>query len=189
MAYKEMETEKIIGLLRDRAMVGRMMVQDKLLMLEAADRLEDLTQDVDEWIAVFDMLNDRENRHGYLNWWREKNGKNELCYPDGDEVYKDFFAMKARVEQYERVCGKLAIRDGEVVGITVGKEVEYISKDIARVQKNLAVNTAKTEVAREIMKEVRQALLNMVLANAMGESYDIEKCFDEIEKKYKEENQ
>ena len=45
----------------------------------------------------------------------------------------------------------------------------------------------KSEVAREIMKEVRQALLNMVLANAMGESYDIEKCFDEIEKKFTEE--
>ena len=40
------------------------------------------------------------------------------------------------------------------------------------------------EVAREILQEVRQALLNMVLANSMGESYDIEKCFAEIEKKY-----
>lgn len=42
----------------------------------------------------------------------------------------------------------------------------------------------RSEVAREIMREVRQALLNMVLANSMGETYDIEKRFAEIEKKY-----
>jgi hypothetical protein len=42
----------------------------------------------------------------------------------------------------------------------------------------------KREVARRIMNETRQALLNMVLANSMGENYDIEKRFAEIEKKY-----
>ena len=40
------------------------------------------------------------------------------------------------------------------------------------------------EVAREIMQEVRQTLLNMILANSIGESYDIETRFAEIEKKY-----
>ena len=42
----------------------------------------------------------------------------------------------------------------------------------------------KREVARGIMNEAKQALLNMVLANAMGETYDIQKRFYEIEKKY-----
>jgi signal transduction histidine kinase len=40
------------------------------------------------------------------------------------------------------------------------------------------------QIAREILQEVRQALLNMVLANSMGENYDIQKRFYEIEKKY-----
>lgn len=44
-----------------------------------------------------------------------------------------------------------------------------------------------SSVAAEIMREVRQALLNMVLANSMGETYDIEKRFAEIEKKYESE--
>lgn len=44
----------------------------------------------------------------------------------------------------------------------------------------------RSEVAREILREVRQALLNMVLSNSMGETYDIEKRFAEIEKKYTE---
>ena len=52
--------------------------------------------------------------------------------------------------------------------------------------KNAADVVSKSEVAREIMQEVRQALLNMVLANSMGKAYDIEKRFAEIEKKYTE---
>jgi hypothetical protein len=42
----------------------------------------------------------------------------------------------------------------------------------------------KREVARCILQEVRNALLNMVLSNAIGENFDIEKVFAEIEKKY-----
>ena len=45
----------------------------------------------------------------------------------------------------------------------------------------------KSEVAEEIIGEVRKALLNMVLANAMVETYDLEKFFAELKKKYTEE--
>lgn len=44
----------------------------------------------------------------------------------------------------------------------------------------------RAEVAREILKEARQAVLSLVLANAMGENFDLEKRFAEIEKKYTE---
>lgn len=44
----------------------------------------------------------------------------------------------------------------------------------------------RQKVAREIIAEVRQALLNMVLANAMGETYDLENFFAELKKKYTE---
>lgn len=61
--------------------------------------------------------------------------------------------------------------------------------DFVKTAKNLyAMGHRKaSDVAREIMREVRQALLNMVLANSMGETYDIEKRFAEIEKKYESE--
>lgn len=42
----------------------------------------------------------------------------------------------------------------------------------------------REEVAKEILNEVRQAVLSLVLANAMGENFDLEKRFSEIEKKY-----
>ena len=45
----------------------------------------------------------------------------------------------------------------------------------------------RAEVAREVLNEVRQAVLSLVLANAMGQNFDIEKRFSEIEKKYTEE--
>lgn len=43
---------------------------------------------------------------------------------------------------------------------------------------------SKSEVVEEIIGEVRQALLNMVLANAVGETYDLEKFFAELKKRY-----
>ena len=46
----------------------------------------------------------------------------------------------------------------------------------------------QSEVAEEIIGEVRQALLNMVLANAVGETYDLEKFFAELKKRYTEES-
>ena len=57
----------------------------------AADRIEELIADVNEWIAIFDMLNDRENRHKYLDWWRKRYRESDLAYPDGDQIYKDFW--------------------------------------------------------------------------------------------------
>lgn len=44
----------------------------------------------------------------------------------------------------------------------------------------------RAELAREILQETRQAVLSLVLANAMGENFDLEKRFSEIEKKYTE---
>lgn len=59
-----------------------------------------------------------------------------------------------------------------------------------RIAKHLIENKnyrKASDVAIEILKEVRQALLNMVLKNAIGENYDIENHFAEIEKKYTED--
>lgn len=87
-----METTELIEHLR---IMGKSDDRNPNYYLLAADRLEDLQESVNTWMATFDMLNDRENRHHYLDYWREKNGESNLTYPDGDQVYKDFFAMMA----------------------------------------------------------------------------------------------
>lgn len=100
----ELETEVLIEHLRK---MGAGKDSNPNYYLLAADRLEDLCDSVDVWIKTFDMLNDRENRHHYLDYWREKNGYDSLWYPDGDEVYKDFFDMKARAEELAEENEKL----------------------------------------------------------------------------------
>lgn len=137
----------------------------------AADRLASLDEDVKTWMATFDMLNDRENRHGYLGWWREKNGESELCYPDGDEVYKDFFAMKARVEELEKEIERLkhilncyALQYG-----TVRDQQEVI-------------DGAKQEVVREIFAELRDLTKYFKVPN--GCALISLNTLAELEKKY-----
>jgi len=78
------------------------------------------------------------------------------------------------------------------LGISVDKEelIKALQYDREQYEKGFndgcigATKEIKRETAREVLKEVRQALLNMVLANSMGETYDIEKRFAEIEHKY-----
>lgn len=78
-----------------------------LMMRKAADRLEEQEQSIEEWIQIFDILNDRENRHHYLEYWREQNGESDLTYPDGDQIYKDFFAMKADRDHLLKIAKKM----------------------------------------------------------------------------------
>lgn len=96
-----MELEKMVELLRKRALEGRMEVRDKSLMLEAADRLELL----DERCVAF---------AGILPACEGCNGKTELgertqdCVYNIDAAYcmdrarKNYFAMKARAEASEK---------------------------------------------------------------------------------------
>lgn len=77
----------------------------------------------------------------------------------------------------ESANGKLESNiKGHTYGEAIDRFAELENADVA----------PRAEVAREILREVRQALLNMVLSNSMGETYDIEKRFAEIEKKYTE---
>ena len=104
-----METKDLVLFLRGYIIAikekGQYLLADRLE--QCADRLEDQEQSIMVWMRAFDILNDRENRHHYLEYWREKNGKNDLTYPDGDEIYKDFFAMMADRDHLLEVAEKM----------------------------------------------------------------------------------
>lgn len=105
----EVETKELVEILRGYAL-GRKDVGDELsgnLIDLAATRIEELSQSVDEWIQIFDILNDRENRHHYLEYWRQQNGESDLAYPDGDQIYKDFFAMKDDRDHLLKIAKKM----------------------------------------------------------------------------------
>ena len=80
------------------------------LLSDAADRIEDLDNNVDEWVKTFDMLNDRENRYHYLEYWREKTGKGDLWYPDGDQIYKDFWNLMHENEVLRKQVSDLKLK-------------------------------------------------------------------------------
>ena len=61
-------------------------------------RIEELIAVADDWKRIFDMLNDRENRHHYLEWWRKHYNYDDLTYPDGDQIYKDFWSVMADLQ-------------------------------------------------------------------------------------------
>lgn len=93
MRFSVIETEKMVELLRKRAMEGRMEVRDKSLMMEAADRLESQSDSLEVWSGAYELMKKRESYQRYVTYWREKNGEDELCYPDAGAVYEDFFAL------------------------------------------------------------------------------------------------
>lgn len=113
-----METNELIEHLR---IMGKSDDRNPNYYLLAADRLEELQEDVDQWVASYDMLNKRVGRHAYIDYWREKNGKDSLWYPDADEVYMDFFALKSELaETKNRVVA--VIKEYAKAAVDAGRE-------------------------------------------------------------------
>lgn len=105
--------EEMIDLLRKRAEVGRMEVRDKLLMLEAADRLEMLSDDVAELTSIVDL---RSKRKWYTKFVKEVYQKipgNELSDPDFDYIYEQYFKLTANNERLAKQCGEIIIECDE----------------------------------------------------------------------------
>lgn len=175
----DVSLERLIELLRERAMVGRMTVQDKQLMLEAADRLESLDERCVEFAGILPACEGCEGK-------TEFGERTEKCVYNIDDGYcmdrarENYFALKARVEQYEKVVGKLVERDGEVVGVLCGKETAYVEKGVATTMKNLAVRIAVEDLVEEI-KEVGK--FGEPIVDYICLSFDE---LAELEKKYKE---
>jgi hypothetical protein len=71
------------------------------IFVEAAEAIEGLDGYVKELNIILDIFNERENRKKYLKYWRAKNNKSDLSYPDGDEVYREFFELLERNEDLE----------------------------------------------------------------------------------------
>ena len=71
---------------------------------EAADMIEDLQEIVEAYRLATEMQRNRDGYKRYLKYWREKNGRNDLWCPDGDQIYKDFWELKdAMAEIVERL--------------------------------------------------------------------------------------
>ena len=90
--------------------------------------------------------------------------------------------------------------------MTENKQIQEMANDIAKICPNLVedccgqVNCVThltlslskigyrkaSEVAKEVIADIRQSLINMVLLNITGEEYDLAKAIADVEKKYTE---
>jgi predicted CopG family antitoxin len=74
------------------------------LLTDAADRIEELEELVEDQIRIRAMFNNRKGRKRYIDYWRKKNGKSDLTYPDADEVYQEFWELK---DSFGRIIERL----------------------------------------------------------------------------------
>lgn len=70
--------------------------------IEAADRILDLETIVKMHEYADELLDKKAER--YVEYWRKKNGKSDLCYPGRVTIYQDFFEL---LEENERLREEL----------------------------------------------------------------------------------
>ena len=103
----EKTNEDMIELLRERALEGRMTVQDKQVMLLAADKIEMLVDDKAELEAIVDLRNKRKWYTKFVKEVFQKIPGNELSHPDFDYIYEQYFGLKNRLEVAQVIIHKL----------------------------------------------------------------------------------
>ena len=70
--------------------------------------------------------------------------------------------LQKRINDYERVVGKLSFTVDGVPILIIGENVEYIQKELANGFKYIAVKKAKQEVAREIFKKIEKNTIQAI---------------------------
>ena len=100
-------------------------------------------------------------------------------------------SQKAKIERYEKTVGKLAIKNGVVIGLLNGKETTYISKRLHKIFKNMAVNRAKSEAYREFVEKIFESISVYKFENKSKEYRDgfmdaVNWCNEKIDNTLKE---
>lgn len=91
------------------------------------------------------------------------------------KLSKDTFYLinrqKAEIERYEKTCGKLVVKDGEVIALLNGKETIYIEKAIAEQFKRMGVKEAKAETVKEFLERLKEKATDIGVCDAQGNNY------------------
>ena len=69
---------------------------------EAAAVIAALAYEVEDLERILCLMKSRKGYVRYVEYWRKKKGKSDLCYPDGDQVYRDFWEQKERADRLEK---------------------------------------------------------------------------------------
>lgn len=66
------------------------------------ERIKYLEELLEVYKCMLQVRNQREGYQRYLEYWRDKNGRSELDYPDADEIYKEFWELKDGIDKLEK---------------------------------------------------------------------------------------
>ena len=66
----------------------------KMYVVVDDNEIERLREHVEDLERILQMFDNRKNRKRYLAYWRKREGRSDLCYPDGDQIYEDFWKVK-----------------------------------------------------------------------------------------------
>lgn len=72
------------------------------------------------------------------------------------QSYQKISELEAELKLYRDVVGKLIVRDGEVVGTLIDRDVKYIEKGLAETLKVMAKTRAKREVLDKLFERAKQ---------------------------------
>lgn len=74
----------------------------RVLCNRVSGELREAKKDIFERRYLEDMRRNREESSGWLRYWRNKNGYNDLWYPDWGEVFSDWEARGREIESLYR---------------------------------------------------------------------------------------
>lgn len=149
--------EDIKELLEQRAVVGRtMLARDKLLMLEAAARIERLAEDKAELEAIVDLRSKREWYSKFVEEVYQKIPGNELSTPDFDYIYEQYFKLAEELDDAKRdTIPKLrrSLERANAMGIEADKKIAELAEENEKWRTDWADNQKQWETAYDTQEE------------------------------------
>ena len=147
--------EDMIELLRNRALAGRMSVQDKQVMLEAADRIEKLSDDNAELQAIVDLRNKRKWYTKFVKEVFQKMPGNELSHPDFDYIYEQYFSLKNRLEVAQVMIHKLEgkLEKAEHDRDRYARKIEEVTAENEQWRQDWSNNQRQWEIAYDTQED------------------------------------
>lgn len=138
-------------------------------IIKAVERCMSISEGCDGCPFSNDSDCDKRLREKFLDLVYRKDTEIDILIRKKETLKDEISELRAEIERYEKTVGKLAVReDGTVVGITIGKDVEYISRDLAKTFRKLAVRYACEQFMKEFKKYIKDVGLTW------GQIWDID---------------
>lgn len=134
------------------------------LLREMKKQIRELDADVENYKSIAEYQQNCNVKRYHII--KEKDAEIERLTKERDDARRDCAVAEKNhhecakeVERYRETVGTLLVKDGEVVGRMIGKDVRYIEKSIAEVFKRMAVKQARAEAIDDFAERLEKTLI------------------------------